>query len=56
MSGFSDAGICDAFVYEPKLFGDERGYFFELYRESSLRTVFTDHSFSLINHAPVLGC
>ena len=34
MSGFSDAGICDAFVYEPKLFGDERGYFFELYRES----------------------
>ena len=27
MSGFSDAGICDAFVYEPKLFGDERGYF-----------------------------
>ena len=37
MSGFSDAGICDAFVYEPKLFGDERGYFFELYRESSVK-------------------
>ena len=33
MSGFSDVGICDAFVFEPKLFGDERGYFFELYRE-----------------------
>lgn len=34
MTGFSDVGIRDAFVYEPKLFGDERGYFFELYRES----------------------
>ena len=37
MSGFSDVGICDAFVFEPKLFGDERGYFFELYRESLFR-------------------
>lgn len=34
MTGFSDVGIRDAFVYEPQIFGDSRGYFCELYRES----------------------
>ena len=34
MTGFKDVGISDAFVYEPKIFGDSRGYFCELYRES----------------------
>lgn len=34
MSGFRDVGINDAFVYEPKIFGDARGYFCELYREN----------------------
>ena len=34
MPGFEDVGLTGAFVYEPKLYGDSRGYFCELYREN----------------------
>ena len=38
MAGFLEVGICDAFIYEPEIFGDARGYFCELYRENLFET------------------
>jgi dTDP-4-dehydrorhamnose 3,5-epimerase len=34
---FAKTGIPNLLVYEPRVFGDERGYFFESYNESSFR-------------------
>lgn len=34
---FAETGIPDLLVYEPRVFGDDRGYFFESYNESAFR-------------------
>lgn len=34
---FEKTGIPDLLVYEPRVFGDDRGYFFESYNESTFR-------------------
>lgn len=34
---FAETGIPNLLVYEPRVFGDDRGYFFESYNESTFR-------------------
>ena len=42
---FTPTEIDDVFVIEPKVFGDERGYFMETYSEKAFREVGLDYTF-----------
>lgn len=48
---FVKTGIPDLLVYEPRVFGDERGYFFESYNEQTFRAEGVDIRFVQDNQA-----
>ncbi len=39
---FTATAIADVLLIEPKVFGDERGFFMETYRESEFKTLFAE--------------
>jgi dTDP-4-dehydrorhamnose 3,5-epimerase len=42
---FIETGIKDLVVFEPKIFGDERGYFFESYNQQAFETAGLQYQF-----------
>ncbi|MBC8035199.1 MAG: dTDP-4-dehydrorhamnose 3,5-epimerase [Chitinophagaceae bacterium] len=51
---FIQTGLPDLLIYEPKVFGDERGYFFESYSEQTFNGDGINHRFIQDNQA--LSC
>lgn len=45
MFKFTETKIKDVFVIEPKVFGDNRGYFMETYKESDFKAAGLDYNF-----------
>lgn len=51
MAGFTATGFPGLLIFEPRVFGDERGYFFESYNASTFRAAGLDHVFVQDNQA-----
>ncbi|RBL88280.1 dTDP-4-dehydrorhamnose 3,5-epimerase [Chitinophaga flava] len=48
---FSETGLPGLLVYEPKIFGDSRGYFFESYNANTFRDAGIEYTFVQDNQA-----
>lgn len=48
---FSETGLPGLLVYEPKVFGDHRGYFFESYNANTFRAAGIEYTFVQDNQA-----
>ncbi|PVZ70248.1 dTDP-4-dehydrorhamnose 3,5-epimerase [Pelagibaculum spongiae] len=46
-----EVGLCDAFVIEPKVFGDERGFFMETFQKEDFSALGIDKEFVQDNHS-----
>lgn len=51
MAGFAETGFPGLLIYEPRIFGDDRGYFFESYNAATFRSAGLDYVFVQDNQA-----